>query len=101
MAGSKAIIGVLFCIIELALCTQYVVVPKHRKDKDACAATTKFLNEYLQPDKVKTYSSDFLGITQVWVIDANQDQVAEILKEPNVCRGDVLKVKKPNILAGT
>ena len=101
MASSKIIIVVISCILKFVLCTQYVVLPKDRKDQGACDATTKFLNDYLQPDKVKTYRSDFLGITKLWLIDANQDQVAEILKEPNVCLRGLLKVKRPNQLAGT
>lgn len=71
-------------LIDIAVGIEYVVYPKDQKDKTACAETTDFLNDLLVAKNVKACVSDIRGVTQLWLIQAEETQVKEIQKGPGV-----------------
>ena len=71
-------------IVQLAFGTQYIVYPKNGKNHMACATTTRFLQNYLGANKVKTRYFPVRDFTLNWAVEANEAQVSEIRNEPGV-----------------
>ena len=63
---------------------QYVVHPKNNRNHMACAMTTTYLQAYLGQDNVQTYRFPIRDVTQLWIIECDESQAAQIRKDPDV-----------------
>lgn len=68
-----------FHILDVAEGTTFMVYPKDRAKKQQCTHTTDLLIELLKERNVRTYSSEALGVTDFWAVEADERERALII----------------------
>jgi len=79
-------IPVIFAIhfSQLVLAAEYLAYPLRRTNLAACWSTTDFLIDTLGPGKVTPYTSLGRGVTEFWLLQADERTIINIVQDPGV-----------------